>query len=214
MKSKLILCLALVLSGGLLWLLFGPPSLPKPTHQEINLSNGGTIYIDSTFLVPQGMDSSDVDSKISYKPPGNGAIEPITVDELYSPLDKSEIYPNVVGPLVVVITGGMPFVRSKDGVWKNFAMGFDFPSTDDFSPDDIKLMGITSQRSQGSKAFTHGPDEFTTIENFDHFDPQTRVLLINYFLDGKIEKRLKLQLSEDGTKLKVLDVREGKNPTP
>jgi hypothetical protein len=210
MKRKLLLYLALVLIGGSIYcltLLFGPPKLPPPIHELINLSNGGIIYIDYTNVPPKGLDGSDVDFTISYKRPSGSKIEPITVGECFAPFDESEVSAYVASPLVVLIIHGSPYVRTKDGTWKIFTMGNGFPSTNDFSAEDIQLMGITSRQSfplkeQGSA--------FTTIESFD---PQTRILLMNYSFDN-MTKHLKLQLSEDGTKLKVLDVHDEKFPTP
>jgi hypothetical protein len=47
----------------------------------------------------------------------------------------------------------------------------------------------------------------TTIENFD---PQTRIFLINYSVKGE-NKHLTLQLSEDGNRLKVLNINRTTN---
>ncbi|HVU09037.1 MAG TPA: hypothetical protein VHG89_10880 [Verrucomicrobiae bacterium] len=214
MRSKFVLCLALVLSGGSIYcltLLFSPRKLPPPTHERINLSNGGVIYIDCTNVPPKGLDSSDVDGTISYKS-ANGAIEHVTDFEYYAKLEASGVAAYITDSLVVLIihdSGGVPYVRTKEGAWKTFGMDLYFPSTNDFSAEDIKLMGITSQMSLPAD------QQHTVSTEIESFDPQTRIFVVTY--QGPFErtqKRLRLQLSEDGEKLKLLDMRDEKFPTP
>jgi hypothetical protein len=197
MRSKLILCLALVLSGGL----FGCSKPLRQTHQEITLSNSGTINIDCTWHP----ENDFVEQNVTYKLPGGGKPEYFYGGAFSGPLEAYELSSYVVGPLVVVIIGEPIMVRARDGVWKTFSMGMDFPSTNDFSAEDIQLMGITSQRS-------FAPDLQRSVSTeVENFDPQTRIFFVNYNNYKNTKKHLALQISEDGTKLKVLNVREIKN---
>jgi hypothetical protein len=189
------------LSGGL----FGCSKPLRQTHQEIALSNGGTINIDCTWHP----ENDFVEQNVTYKPPG-GKPEFFYGGALSGPLEAYEVSSYVIGPLVVVIiTGDVIKVRTREGAWKNFGTELDFPSTDDFSAEDIQLMGITSQRSFAADL---QQSVSTEVENFD---PKTRIFIIIYQSPHKhILKRLRLQLSEDGSKLKLLDMRDGKISTP
>jgi hypothetical protein len=215
MKPRIIFCLALVLIGGLIYclaLLFGPPKLTPPTHELINLSNGGIIYIDCTNVPPKGLDSSDVDGAISYKPANSGAIERVTDFEYYAKVDVSDVSAYIAGSLVVLIihdSGGVPYVRTSEGTWKTFGMDLWFPSTNDFSAEDMQRIGITNQISRA-------PDlQETASTEIESFDPKTRIFLITYQGPfGHILKHLRLQLSEDGSRLKLLDMRDGNISTP
>src|SRR5277367_2281481 len=117
MKSKFILCLALVLSGGL----FGCSKPLRQTHQEIALSNGGTINIDCTWHP----ENDFVEQNVTYKLPGGGKPEFFYGGAVSGPLEAYEVSSYVIGPLVVVIidvNGGLLIVRTKEGVWKIFGM--------------------------------------------------------------------------------------------
>ena len=201
MKPKLILCLALVLSGGL----FGCSKSVRQTNQEIALSNGGIINIDCTWHP----ENDFVEQNVTYKPPGGGKPEFFYGGALSGPLEAYEVSSYVVGPLVVVIiTGDVIKVRTKEGVWKDFGTELDFPSTNDFSAEDVKRMGITSQRSLR----VQDTGVSTLVDNFD---PQTRIFIIKYQNPSEhMLKSLQLQLSEDGEKLKLLSVRDAKILTP
>ena len=204
MKPKLILCLALVLSGGL----FGCSKPLRQTHQEITLSNGGIINIDCTWHP----ENDFVEQSVTYKLSSGGKPEYFYGGAVSGPLEASEVSSYVVGPLVVVIIdvdGKIPCVRTKEGAWKTFGMDLWFPNTNDFSAEDIKLMGIASQISLAPKL------QRTVSTEIENFDPQTRIFIITYQNPSMhILKRLRLQLSEDGNKLKVLDMRDEKISTP
>jgi hypothetical protein len=211
MNTKFLLCLALVFSCGSIYclaLLFGPQRLPPPTHERINLPNGGIVYIDCTNVPPKGLDSSDLDGAISYKSANSGAIERVTGFEYYTKLDVSDVPAYIADSLVVLIvhdSGGVPYVRTKGGAWKKFGMDLWFPDKNDFSAEDIKLMGITSQKSLAPRF------QRTVSTEIENFDPQTRIFAITYQdIFKHMLKRLRLQLSEDGSKLKVLDMRDEK----
>ena len=105
MKPKLLLCLALVLSGGL----FGCSKPLRQTHQEIALSNGGIINIDCTWHP----ENDFVNQNVTYKTPGGGKNEDIYGGNFGGPIDASEVSSYVAGPLVVVIIGEPIMVRDK-----------------------------------------------------------------------------------------------------
>jgi len=197
---KVLICLGLI--GGsvyfLSWLF--TPSPPKQTHQEIALSNGGIINIDCTWHP----ENDFVNKNVTYKPPG-GKPEFFCGGNSSGPLEASEVSSYITGSLVVVTIGETIKVRTKEGVWKDFGTELDFPSTNDFSAEDIQLMGITSQRSLRVQD--------TGVSTLvDHYDPQTRIFSITYQNPSEhLLKSLRLQLSEDGTRLKVLNINRVKN---
>jgi hypothetical protein len=201
---KILICLGMVsILIYFLNLVFNPK--PEATHRQIVLSNGGIINM--TWTKPR---DDDVYSDVSYKPPGSDKCESVSVGSFGGPWDVSASY--VVGELVVLIydeAGGVPYVRTREGVWKTFGMNLWFPNTNDFSAEDIKLMGITNQISLAPRL------QRTVSTEIENFDPQTRIFVITY-QDAlmHILKRLRLQLSEDGSKLKVLDMHDEKISTP
>jgi hypothetical protein len=186
MKPKLILCLALVLSGGL----SGCSKSLRQTHKEIPLSNGGIIRIDGTecrnsdigFLYKASYKSSNDDKYVYF---ADWADDP-----------SPSIF--VVGDLIVmpIPTEQGLLVRTKDKIWKWFQFGWLPLQRNDFSEDDIKhISGNDTNR----------------ILNCDlkSFDPKKRTILADYG-NGRTTTYLTLEISEDGSKLHLLNSREVK----
>ena len=188
MKPKLILCLALVLSGGL----FGCSKPLRQTHKEIPLSNGGIIRIDGTECR-----SSDINFlyKASYKSPNDDKYE-YFADWADDP--SPSIF--VVGDLVVIAvpTEQVLLVRTNDKNWKWYQFGWLPLQRNDFSEEDI-------QRISGNNT------NLALNCDLKSFDPKKRTLLA-YYENGKITTYLTLELSEDGNKLHLINSHEVKVP--
>jgi hypothetical protein len=176
----------------------------KQTHEEIALGNGGIIRIDGEVRDRSWKPS--VDCNASYKPPNSDKYERIT--GWFPTLAHPSVF--VVDGLVVVFhphTTTM-HVRTNEGVWRHFGMSF--PREGDPEPLSY-YVSATSLSEDDLQRIRNSPDDHDPMwgpsASIENFDPQNRHLLVNYHIKNTT-KDLTLELAEDGTKLRLLGIRE------
>jgi hypothetical protein len=179
-----------------------PPLPPlNHSHKEVRLANGGFITIEG--YERRSWRGNNVDFYASYRPPGQ------TNEEVFGSWSNGGAdIPALVffaGKLVVVQNPDhwALHVRTSEGRWKNIEMRF--PRLSDaslsFFTNATSLSESDLQRIRDDGGTNH-PDWFPSAW-IDRFDPDTRILSVNYMF----WKDLTFELAEDGSTLHLINIR-------
>jgi len=171
--------------------------------QLIELKNSGKIRIESVEQV--GFDSPGYIHKAFYEPPGAGMPELFTEWSGHATSHKIQIYFTGVLMIIPNPSGDSLSVRTAEMKWKSFSFHYPFEAggtlplkfysePTGLSEDD--LYTLIKLRQAGYAISAH----------FKAFDPQTRILTVNFW--SKEEREVLLQLSEDGKSLKLKHIGE------
>jgi hypothetical protein len=189
-------------------------SQDKPSQifrREISLANHGSLIIDGE---ERSRSEHGFSQRAGYRSPGSTEIEWFgDVSDGVEP----QVYQ--AGPLVVVIdlpaaqlyvrtqvirgeTGAPPMEKN----WKNLALVF----PDDLGPFPISFYaertGMTMQEVSRINELGGKRERKYPTTYIQSFDPETRDLKCSYHVDNTTSWPLRLRLSEDGTRLALVEI--------
>ena len=178
---------------------FTPAPVPR---REITLANHGTLIIDGNR---QGRSEHGFSQRAGYRPPGSGQTE--WFGELSDGFEP-QFYQS--GPLVVVIDlpGACLFVRNENNQekWKSFALVF----PNDLGPFPIsyyvRATGLTTEEVSRINELGGKRERKYPTTYIQSFDPGTRDLKCSYHVDNISSWPMRLRLSEDGTRLALIEI--------
>jgi hypothetical protein len=175
----------------------------KPSQvfrREISLANHGSLIIDGE---QRGRSEHGFSQRAGYRAPGSTEIEWFgDVSDGVEP----QVYQ--VGPLAVVIDlpAAQLYVRTHEENWKNFALVF----PNDLGPFAISFYaernGLTTEEVSRINELGGKRERKYPTTYIESFDPETRDLKCSYHVDNRSSWPLHLRLSEDGTRLALVEI--------
>lgn len=182
-------------------------------HDEMPLANGGVVLIDGHEQRDLLHGDGYLDYTYSYRAPGGAS--PETFGQC-GPHEGAERHPNVylVGSLIVSPSpeGSVLHVRTAIGKWNHYRMTFPRARTSPSGATEVQATFLQPEEDARIRASLDDEER----EHWDislylrRFDPETRRLFVLF--DAKRRRYLTLELSADGTKLRLLDVNDGEPP--
>jgi hypothetical protein len=179
--------------------------LPLVARREISLANHGILIIDGNR---QGRSEHGFSQRAGYRPAGSSEIE--WFGDVSGGVEP-QVYQT--GPLVVVIDlpGASLFVRNANSQekWKSLALLFpndlgpSFPISFYAERNGLTTDEVSRINELGGKREQKWPTTY-----IQSFDPETRQLKCNYWVNNKSSWPLHLRLSEDGTHLSLIGIGE------
>jgi hypothetical protein len=176
---------------------------PLPTiRREISLPNHGSLIIDGQR---RGRSEHGFSQRAGYRPPGSAEIEWFgDVSDGVEP----QLYQT--GPLVVVIDrpAAQIFVRNpiSHEKWRSLALVF----PNDLGPFPISFYAertsLTTEEVSRINDLGGKRDQKWPTTDIRSFDSETRDLKCFYQVDSKSSWTLHLRLSEDGTRLALVEI--------
>jgi hypothetical protein len=172
----------------------------ETARREIPLVNHGILIIDGK---ERGRSEHGFSQSAGYRPPGSAEIEWFgDVSDGVEP----QVYQT--GPLVVVIDlpAAQLYVRAGEQTWNSMALVF----PNDLGPFPISFYaernGLTTDEVSRINELGGKRERKYPTTYIQSFDPETRDLRCSYHVDNKSSWPLHLRLSEDGTRLALVEV--------
>jgi hypothetical protein len=172
----------------------------ETVRREINLANHGSLIIDGK---ERSRSEHGFSQRAGYRRPGSAEIEWFgDVSDGVEP----QVYQ--AGPLVVVIDlpAAQLYVRTVEQNWKSLALIF----PDDLGPFPISFYaernGLTTEEVSRINELGGKRERKYPTTYIESFDPETRDLKCSYHVDNKSSWPLHLRLSEDGTRLALVEI--------
>ncbi|HEY2125054.1 MAG TPA: hypothetical protein VGG94_06280 [Chthoniobacterales bacterium] len=171
-------------------------------HREMHLANQGSLIIDGAV---RGRSEHGTSQRAGYRPPGSAEVEWFgDVSDGVEP----QVY--FAGPLVVVIDlpSACLFVRNPTSQekWKSLALVF----PNDLGPFPISYYvernGLTTGEVSRINELGGKRDKKYPTTYIQSFDAETRDLKCSYQVDNTRSWPLHLRLSEDGTRLALVEI--------
>lgn len=171
-------------------------------RREIPLPNHGSLIIDGEA---RGRSEHGFSQRAGYRPPGSAEIEWFgDVSDGVEP----QVYQ--AGPLLVVSDppSACLFVRTSKSQerWKSLALIF----PNDLGPFPISFYaernGLTTEEVSRINELGGKREQKYPTTYIQSFDPETRDLRCSYHVDNKRSWLLHLRLSEDGTRLALVEI--------
>jgi hypothetical protein len=181
--------------------------LDKRTH-EIALTNGGTVRIEA--VEQRGFRSDGWTVYARYQPPGGLGLERIGEWEGYN--HHPSVY--VTNDLVILPSPDQKtlHVRTRKGEWKFFSM--QFPDEHPPFPANFyaALTGLTEEEIRSIRTDI-SPDEkdWSPSVYLKEFFPESMEVYVLYQTNPDTKRHIRLKLSEDGTRMTLLEVRKEKS---
>jgi len=182
---------------------------PQTVRREIRLANQASLIIDGN---ERSRSEHGFSQRAGYRPPGSAEIEWFgDVSDGVEP----QVYQ--AGPLVVVIDlpAAQLYVRThavhaetgpEQENWKSLALIF----PDDLGPFPISFYaernGLTTEEVSRINELGGKRERKYPTTYIQTFDPETRDLKCSYHVDNKSSWPLRLRLSEDGTRLALIEI--------
>jgi hypothetical protein len=172
----------------------------ETVRREISLANHGSLIIDGQ---ERSRSEHGFSQRAGYRPPGSAEIEWFgDVSDGVEP----QVYQS--GPLVVVIDlpAAQLYVRTHEQNWKKLALIF----PNDLGPFPISFYaernGLTTEEVSRINELGGKRERKYPTTYIQSFDPQTRELRCSYHIDNKSSWPMHLRLSEDGTRLALVEI--------
>ncbi len=186
----------------------------KPLEErtyEIALSNGGIVRIAA--VEQRGFRSDGWTVSARYKPPGDLELERIGEWEGYD--HNPSVY--VINDLVILPSPDQRtlYARTRKGEWKFFSMQF----PDEHPPFPASfyaaLTGLTEEEIKSIRKDI-SPDErdWTPAIYLKKFFPESMEVYVLYQTNPNTKRHIRLKLSEDGTRMTLIEVRKEKSSSP
>jgi hypothetical protein len=203
-----VLCAGILVTGMYLAMAGKWPFKPlEKRRHEIALSNGGKVEIEA--IEQRGFRGDGWTVYARYQPPGGEAVERIGEWEGYN--HTPSVY--TVHDLVILPSPDQRtlYVRTRKGEWKFFSMQFP-DERSSLSSEFYAAMTGLSQEEINSVRKDIDPDEkgWSPSVYLKKFIPESMEVHVLYQTNPATKRHLRLKLSEDGTRMRLIEVRKEK----
>ena len=181
--------------------------LEKRNH-EIALSNGGVVRIEA--VEQRGFRSDGWTVSATYRPPAGLELERIGEWEGYD--HNPSVY--LINDLVILPSPDQRTlsVRTRKGEWKFFSM--QFPDAHPAFPANFyaALTGLAEDEIESIRKDI-SPDEkdWSPAVYLKKFFPESMEVYVLYQTNPNTKRHIRLKLSEDGTRMTLVEVRKEKS---